>query len=229
LNQAARSVVHVKAENFTKAGTYTYSFYTTKFSNNGGTQVLVSPITWTVTVTSPYTSAGTGSIYIAEDAVTVQNARNSWGTTPADSAIVKDRGTVGSVAIVGYALVTPKGAAGETAITYNGVAHGQDIRDSVTVEVSGPGYVSSNASPTTTYGKSAILNSTNMASASSTETLTILNDGTVGTATLTFKSLTGAVIGTKTVKFTGQLRQFLRRSLQTARRQLLELQHTRIL
>jgi len=204
---AARSVVHVKAENFTKAGTYTYNFYSTRNTNTAGAEILVSPFTWTVTVTSPYTAAGTGSIYIAEDALTVSYAKASWGTTPADSAIIADRGTLGSVAVVGYALVSPKGAAGETAITYNGVAHGQDIRDSVTVEISGPGYVSSNAAPTTAgnYSKSAVLNSTNTGSASATETLVILSDGTVGTATLTFKGLTGAVIGTKTVKFTGPI------------------------
>jgi hypothetical protein len=204
---AARSVVHVKATSFTKAGTYTYNFYSTRNTNTTGAEILVSPFTWTVTVTSPYTAAGTGSIYIAEDALTVSYAKASWGTTPADSAIIADRGTLGSVAVVGYALVSPKGAAGETAITYNGVAHGQDIRDSVTVEISGPGYVSSNAAPTTAgnYSKSAVLNSTNTGSASSTETLVILSDGTVGTATLTFKGLTGAVIGTKTVKFTGPI------------------------
>jgi len=201
----ARSVVQVKAASFGNPGTYTYNFYSTNNTNTAGQAILVSPFTWTVTVTAPNAGATTTSrVYMTTDNYTGVNARLSWGTA-IDSAIVGNRGTT-TPAIVGYAWISPRNSAGDTAVVVNGVQ--RTIDESVTVEVSGPGYVSredTSAGATTagSYGKSVVLDARNGSALVSKETLTILSDGTAGVSTLTFKSAAGVVLATKTVTFTG--------------------------
>jgi len=202
---AARSVIYVKAPSFSKAGTYTYSFYSTQNTNTAGQSILVSPFTWTVTVSNPQTGAGTLSrVYLTTDEYTAVNARNSWGAA-IDSAIVANRGTT-TPAIVGYGFISPRNSAGDTAVVVNGVQQG--IEESVTVEVSGPGYVcdrDSNSTCTTAgnYLKSVVLDARNSLARVTDESLTILSDGTAGVSTLTFKSAAGLVLATKTITFTG--------------------------
>jgi hypothetical protein len=199
----ARSVVQVKAASFGNPGTYTYNFYSTNNTNTAGQAILVSPFTWTVTVTNPNSGASTLSrVYISTDQATGNNARQEWRTA-SDSAIVANRGTT-TAAIVGYAYISPRNAAGDTAVIVNGAQ--KTVDESVTVEVSGPGYVSSHSTAATSaanYGKSAVLDARNGAALIDKETLTILSDGTAGVSTLTFKSAAGVVLATKTVTFTG--------------------------
>jgi len=206
----ARSVVNVKAAGFSTTGTFTYTFYTT---TSGAAFLTSAPsITWTVTVAAMNTTATTATVYLSSDVMTAYNGVTHW-YAGSDSAIVADRGAASSVAIVGYAFVSPKNSAGETFVTNaNGTRYTVD--DSVTVSVSGPGYVSNHASAPTTagnYSKSVVLHVKQHgegAAATSTETLTVLNDGTAGTMTLTFQNKAGTVVATKTVNFSGNIASF---------------------
>ena len=199
----ARSVVHVLAPQFGNAGTYSYTFYTT--INNVGTTsqaILVSPITWTVTVTNPNAGATTGVVYITSDAFTGLSSRSEWRATT-DSAIVANRGST-TAAIVGYAFISPRNAAGETSVRVNGA--NKTIDESVTAEMNGPGYLSVHSTAPATvgnYAKSVTIDARNHATLVEKETLTILNDGTAGVGTITFKTASGVVLATKTVTFTG--------------------------
>jgi hypothetical protein len=123
---------------------------------------------------------------------------------------VANKGTT-SVAVVGTAFIRIYNSAGDTAVAVttggltNSAAAGT-VDDSITVDVTGPGYVSSNVAPTTTgnFGKSATINSINRgAFSAAAESLVILSDGTAGAATLTFKNGANTVLATKTVTFTG--------------------------
>jgi trimeric autotransporter adhesin len=216
----ARSVTNVKAAGFANNGTYTYTFYTTYAGNIGSGQpsTIVNSgqsVTWTVTVAggADRQTADTARVYISADGnngegtATAYDAWKVWGAAT-DSAIVANRGTT-TPAIVGVAFIRPFNAAGDTAVvvatggTKNSATAGT-VDDSITVEVSGPGYVSSAAAATTTYSKSVVVNAQNKGSLSvATESITILSDGTAGVATITFKSRSNKVLATKTVTFTG--------------------------
>jgi hypothetical protein len=224
LTAPARSVTSVKAEGFASTGTYTYTFYTTYQSQPVPTNPSVATITgqsvtWTVTVSNPSNrqlgSASTARIYISSDGAggegtaTAYDAWQKWGAA-SDSAIVANKGTT-SVAVVGTAFIRIYNSAGDTAVAVttggltNSAAAGT-VDDSITVDVTGPGYVSSNVAPTTTgnFGKSATINSINRgAFSAAAESLVILSDGTAGAATLTFKNGANTVLATKTVTFTG--------------------------
>ena len=216
----ARSVTNVKAAGFTSNGTYTYTFYTTYAGNIGSGQpsTIVNSgqsVTWTVTVAgaADRQTADTARVWISADGnngegtATAYDAWKVWGAAT-DSAIVANRGTT-TPAIVGVAFIRPFNAAGDTAVVVttgglkNKVSAGT-VDDSITVEVSGPGYVSSAEAATTTYGKSVVVNAQNKGSLSAaTESITILSDGTAGVATITFKNRSNKVLATKTVTFTG--------------------------
>ena len=219
----ARSVTNVKAAGFSSNGTYTYTFYTTyqtflPVPGNGlpSTQTLTGQsVTWTVTVAgaADRQTADTARVYISADGnngegtATAYDAWKVWGAAT-DSAIVANRGTT-TPAIVGVAFIRPFNAAGDTAVVVatgglKNKANAGTVDDSITVEVSGPGYVSSAEAATTTYGKSVVVNAQNKGSLSvATESITILSDGTAGVATITFKNRSNKVLATKTVTFTG--------------------------
>jgi hypothetical protein len=222
-----RSVTNVKAAAFSATGTYTYTFYTTyqtylAVPGNGlpSVQTLTGQsVTWTVTISNPADrqSADTARVYISADGAkgegtaTAYDAWKAWGTA-SDSAIVADKGST-TPAIVGTAFIRIYNTAGDTAVavTTGGVknsASAGTVDDSITVEVSGPGYVSSAVANTTTYGKSVVVNSINrsdysVSTSTVAESITILSDGTAGVATITFKNRSNKVLATKTVTFTG--------------------------
>jgi len=203
----SRAVVNVKAENIPAAGTYTYSFYTT--NDISGTYPRTTPVvTWTVTASGADRATASARIYISSDPYTAYTKRISGSSAAAsDSAIVTDKGTAATPAIVGYAYVSPRNAAGDTSVVVGTTRFTVD--ESVTVSVSGPGYVSAHkTAPTTSgnYGKAVTLDSRNgstLVNASPGESLTILSDGTAGTMTMTFTGRSGVALGTKTVTFTG--------------------------
>ena len=216
----ARSVVNVKAAAFASNGTYTYTFYTTYKGNQSTGQPSTDvnsgqSVTWTVTVAgaADRQTADTARVWISADGnngegtATAYDAWKVWGAAT-DSAIVANRGTT-TPAIVGVAFIRPFNAAGDTAVAVatGGLKNKADagtVDDSITVEVSGPGYVSSAVAATTTYGKSVVVNAQNKGSLSvATESITILSDGTAGVATITFKNRSNKVLATKTVTFTG--------------------------
>ena len=222
LTAPARSVTTVKATAFTATGTYTYSFYTTYKGNQTtgqpSTDVLTGQtLTWTVTISDPSDrqTADTARVYISADGnsgegtATAYNAWQTWGAAT-DSAIVANRGTT-TPAIVGVAFVRPYNTAGDTAVAVvtGGVKNSANtgtVDDSITVEVSGPGYVSSHIAPETlgNYAKSVTLDARNKGTLqTAAESITILSDGTTGVSTITFKNRSNKVLATKTVTFTG--------------------------
>jgi hypothetical protein len=203
-SQSMRSVVSVKGVNFPIAGTYTYTIYAT---GNGGASDVISgtSTTWTVTATAPSTDATGGSavVFISSDTLTASNARaqHVLYASGTDSGIVASRGLAATPAPVGFAFVTLKNSAGDTRVALG--SGFQAVQDSVTVTVGGPGLVMSTA--TGTPSKSAVMSVTNARSGNfsyATETLTIYNDGTAGTMTLTF-SKGSTTLATKTVTFFG--------------------------
>jgi len=137
--------------------------------------------------------------------MTAWNGVTHWYAA-SDSAIVADRGVTTSSSAVGYAFVSPKNSAGETFVT-NSNGSRLTVDDSVTVSLVGPGYVSLDG---TTLAKSVVMNVKQKGEGSATtgESLTVLNDGTAGTATLTFTTKGGVVITTKTVIFSGNIASF---------------------
>jgi hypothetical protein len=205
------------------SGTYTYTFYTTyqtylAVPGNGlpSTQTLTGQsVTWAVTAAGATDRqlADTARIYISADGnngegtATAYDAWKVWGAAT-DSAIVANKGTT-TPAIVGVAFIRPFNTAGDTAVavatggTKNSATAGT-VDDSITVEVSGPGYVSSALAATTTYSKSVTVDARNRGSlTNSAESITILSDGTAGVSTITFKNRSNKVLATKTVTFTG--------------------------
>ena len=201
-----RSVISAKAVGFSAAGTYTYQIYLT---GNGGLADVVSGTltTWTVTVTAPSTNATGGSalVYISADTFTASanRARYTEYGSATDSAIIAARGSALEPSPVGFAHLVLRNSAGETRVA---VGSGfNPIQDSVTVTVGGPGLIRSTA--TGAPSKSATMSVSNgragnSSSTYATETLTIFNDGTAGTMTLTF-SKGSTTLATKTVTFFG--------------------------
>jgi len=196
-----RSVISVKGMQFPGVGTYTYTIYAT---GNGGTSDVITgtSTTWTVTVSALSTNAtgGTANVYISSDTLTASINRANF-LTATDSAIIAVRGSALTPAPVGYAYLNLRNAAGDTRVA---VGSGfNPIQDSVTVTVGGPGLIRSTA--TGAGAKSATMSISNGRGGGANygeETLTILNDGTAGTMTLTF-SKGSTTLATKTVTFTG--------------------------
>ena len=198
---AVRSTWSFKAVAFSAAGTYTYTFYSISGINGLGSSVVSSSVTWTVTVTAPdLAGASLAALNISSDELTASNYRNLLAPS-SDSAIVASAGLATATAaasIRGYAFIRLKNAAGDTRVA---VGSGfRTVDDTITVTVSGPGFVSNDGS---TRGKSATLNARNTGGTTvATETLTIHADGTPGTMTLTFARGTVSM-ATRTVTFTG--------------------------
>jgi len=202
----ARSVINVKVANIQQVGTYTYTFYTLAGTATSSGALTGTSVTWTVTVSRGNTTATTGTVYLSADNMTAYNGVTHWYAA-SDSAIVADRGSATTATPVGYAFISPKNSAGETFVT-NANGTRLTVDDSVTVSVTGPGYVSITDG---TNAKSVTMNVKQHgegAAVTSSESLTILNDGTAGTMTLTFTNKSGVVIATKTVIFSGNIASF---------------------
>ncbi|NDA81163.1 MAG: hypothetical protein EBX92_08630, partial [Actinobacteria bacterium] len=214
----AKAVVNVKAENFSKAGTYVYTFYTTSYDLTSGPSGRVSTksVTWTITVSDRDVTATAVNTYVVDASMssaltTLERYRTSF-LSPRESSVTAVRGTATTPVAVAFAAFTVKNAAGDTVVAgaldaansanANGTA--TPVQDTLTVTVSGPGLVSV---PTysTTVGKSATLNAYNRSTLrvlGSGETLVVWSDGTAGTSTISI-SKGSSVLDTFTVTFTG--------------------------
>jgi len=199
--------LNVKAVNFTRAGTYTYTFYTKALTaqNSGVATITSLSATWTVTVTARDAAVASGTIYLDSDNKTAEYNRNAWKPA-SDSAVVVDKGTAGSYSAVAYAIVTVKNAAGDTRTATSTAAANTSgataINDSVTVTLSGPGALTGIGSVKAKVAYIDVYNGG--ANNGYKETVVVYSDGTAGTATLTFTSTsTGIALGTKTITFTG--------------------------
>lgn len=207
-----RSVANVKAVNFSTAGTYTYTFYTKDKTN---TVTSLVPFTWTITVSAATTTIGSAlsNLYVSSDTLgyTAETNRKNFRAS-SDSAVVVDRGTAATPVAVATAFAVVKNSNGDTAVATavaaKNTASATPVRDTLTVTVSGPGFVSSAIS--TTRAKAATVNSynggtlyTGTNSTATGESLTVWSDGTAGVSTITLSNSVGAVIGSFTVTFTG--------------------------
>jgi len=197
---SVRSVISMKATNFEAAGTYTYTFYST--SGAGGTSGASSAaVTWTVTASaSNLTAASIARKYVSTDQYTAKTNMVNL-TASSDSAIVADKGSALAPAIVGYMFITLANSSSETSVLVAGSR--KTVDETVTVTVSGPGLVDEANNPAaSSAAKSATLNVISNNALNDGETLTIFNDGTAGTMTITF-SKGSTTLGTQTITFTG--------------------------
>jgi hypothetical protein len=195
---------------FATAGTYTYNFYLTRNGDTASVITLSSgttTVSWTVTVTAPQTNAVNGSarVFLSSDSVTASVNRANWLGSPAssDSAITAVRGSALTPAPVGFAFLRLLNSSGDTRIALG--SGFSPVQDSVVVTVNGPGLIGvGDLNGTQTVpSKSATMSVSNgRATSYATETLTIYNDGSAGTMTLTFTK-GSTTLATSTVRFTG--------------------------
>jgi len=108
-NVNVRSSVSFKAVNFTKAGTYTYTFFVA--GGLAGTTISGTTVNWVVTVSAVSTGASSVISYFG-----LTDAQASyWRATPSgthnatstDSAVVLDKGTAASPALAGVLYLEP--------------------------------------------------------------------------------------------------------------------------
>ena len=216
----ARSDVSVKAMNFTKAGTYVYTFYTQWSSTTIAAAPTVSTVslTWTITVSGRDTATSSIGLYsvdasMAAAQTTLDRYRLSF-LSARESSVTTVRGTATSPTAVVIAAVTARNAAGETVVagpldlanSSNANSTGTALQDTFTVTISGPGLVSVPGN-STTRGKSATLTTFNKGTygyySGSGETLVVWSDGTAGTGTVSISTSGGTVLKSFTVIFTG--------------------------
>ena len=207
-----RVVTTLLLQNFSKAGTY----YVTVFSSNAyagyANQSAVKSVQLTITVADA-TPTG-ANVYVSSDTPTGLAARLSYGATPADSAITASAGTAAAPTFVGYMwpVVTITGSYAGDSLTATGanfcstqaansalsVAAGYCA---VSVSVSGPGLITT-GTLAGTKAKSATMSISNAAALTTSDTLVVFSDGTAGTGTITF-TMGAVTLATKTVTFYG--------------------------
>jgi len=136
---SARSVVSYKAAQFSKAGTYTYTFYLVGVT---GAAIAGTSTTWTVTATAPSTTAA--SIRTSYLAPTEAQA-NYWRYGPSgaraiddtsrDSSVVAAAGTASSSTLAAVLYVVPANSAGDTRVA---VGSGfLPVQDTLTATITG--------------------------------------------------------------------------------------------
>jgi hypothetical protein len=172
------------------AGTYEIKFYMTTSAAGAATVADTSVVTWTVTVAAADTAA-TG----ASTATLRAGAAPITGSTGG-----KAEGVDSTVTASRTALVTD--IVSEAVIWVNQkTAALTAAAESMTVTVSGEAYVSSTTTARATSGK-AITVAHNVIDGTGTP-IYIWATGTAGTATITVSTVSGLLLGTKTVTFYG--------------------------
>jgi hypothetical protein len=172
------------------AGTYEIKFYMTTSTGTSTQTPDTSVVTWTVTVAAADT--------VATGASTA--TLRAGGTTLGTIATGKAEGVDSVVTASRTALVTDIVA--EAAIyVIQKTAALTAAAESMTVTVSGEAYVSSTTAARATSGK-AITVAYNVTDSTGTP-IYIWATGTAGTATITVSTVSGLLLGTKTVTFYG--------------------------
>jgi hypothetical protein len=200
----ARAVHNIKATGFAKAGTYTYSFYSTKSGVSDFGVTGSSAPTWTVTVSAVTAGAATQILnkYISNDAAGAANTarlNRAAYRASSDSSVTCAAGLTTTNSYCATAAIVIGNAAGEskTVVGSNTVF----VQESVTATISGAGTLSNDGG--SNKSTSVVLNVLNGASPASTEELTIWTNGYAGVATITYTTPAGVSLGTQTVTFTG--------------------------
>jgi hypothetical protein len=191
-NRNNGTTLQLKLYNPTAAGTYTVSVYTTA-SNGGTAPTSATPtVTWTVTVTEPTRTAAASSTVTLRQGDPTTTAPYAGTAEGTDSQTIAGATASTTDVTAEFSLFTLQ----KSAISTN------TAQESYTVTVTGQAYVSSTdaARPTANTGvKYLTMAHTNSATVASQ--VYVWSTGTAGTATITVTTVSGLVLGTKTVTF----------------------------
>jgi hypothetical protein len=186
------TTLQLKLYNPTAAGTYVVSVYTTE-SINGAAHTSATPtVTWTVTVTEPTRTAAASSTVTLRQGDPTTTAPYAGTAEGTDSQTIAGATSAATDVTAEFSLFTIQ----KSAISTN------TAQESYTVTVTGQAYVSSTdtARPTANTGvKYLTMAHTNSATVASQ--VYVWSTGTAGTATITVTTVSGLVLGTKTVTF----------------------------
>jgi len=182
-------------QNFTAAGTYYVSVYST---GADGVAVARKSASLTITVARPTISSV--RLYTSTDTATAQNARRISGPA-VDSTVAVSAGSAATPVWAANIFATGLAAGDTLTAAGSNVCTAQLLGYcSVTVSVSGPGLVSLNNGTPSKAATMTLYNGSGFGAAG--ETLSVYSDGTSGVGTITFSSGT-TTYATKTVTFYG--------------------------
>jgi len=213
-NRSIGTQIAVDLYNPSAAGTYVISFYTLTSSAGATASASTVVATWTVTVSAVAATAATTA-----SSVTLRNgdaaARGGSGTffggtaEGTDSQTLASRSTSTTTTTPGFSLVI-KQKDGLTS------ALGNLAQESYTVQVTGEAWLTRGTTQTGSTKGSAIAAEVRPTSASgvkwlqmatpvadSATVVRVWSTGTAGTATITVTTISGVLLGTKTVTFHG--------------------------
>jgi len=170
----------------TVAGTYTIRV--SAVPTGGSWSTTYTPLTFTVTVTAPSTTALANSVsYLRADTT----AYTAGGTAATDSAVVTAK-----VSATSTTDTTP-----EATIWVFQKNATSTANESMTVSIDGPAFANTAASTRPTAGQAVTVKYDS--SAADGSPIYIWSAGTAGKATITVKTISGLLLGTKTVNFYG--------------------------
>jgi len=183
-------VVAVSLYNPSVAGTYVVRIV--DYYGNAGAAAssswspAITPLTFTVTVTAPSKLAGANSTAF----IRVGEESYASGTASTDSAVVASKTALSTDGVAEATIYVFQRNATSTA------------DESMTVTVDGPAYVSQ-SSDRPTSGTAVTLGNVGGNAPAAGSPIYVWSTGTAGKATITVKSISGQLIGTKTVYFYG--------------------------
>ena len=190
------TTIALKLYNPTAAGTYTVTVYTLT-SDSGVAAVSATPsVTWTVTVTEPSRKAE------ASSTVTLRQG-NPAAVTGASSGTAE--GTDSQTIAAATGDTTDTSAEFRLFVNQKSLTATTTARESYTVTVTGEAYVAASGStrPTATTGTKGLTMAHPTPGTASI--VDIWSTGTAGSATITVTTVSGLVLGTKTVTFYGDV------------------------
>ena len=185
------ATVNVTLYNPSVAGTYVVRIVD-YYGNAGGTassswSPAITPLTFTVTVTAPSKTAGANSTAYIRSA----EATYAAGTALTDSSVVASK----------TALTTDTTAEATIYVFQRNATSTAD--ESMTVTVDGPAYVSGTTGTRPTSGTAVTIRNVGGNAPAAGSPIYVWATGTAGKATITVKSISGQLIGTKSVVFYG--------------------------
>jgi hypothetical protein len=191
--RALNTVMRLDVAGLTTAGTYTFTVGTENHALAGATYTVATgkSVTFTVTVAAADTKATAASTVTTRKGNAMISAGTAEGT---DSAVTVARSAAATVA---------DPAATIWVVQKNGAA---TANESMVVSVTGPAYVA--ASDTTvraTSGNAITVKNLWNSTYTTATPIAVWSTGTAGTATITVSTISGVLLGTETVKFTGNL------------------------
>ena len=190
------TTIGLKLYNPTAAGTYTVTVYTLT-SDSGAAAVSATPsVTWTVTVTEPSRKAA------ASSTVTLRQG-NPAAVTGTSSGTAE--GTDSQTIAAATGDTTDTAAEFRLFVNQKSLTSTNTARESYTVAVTGEAYVAASGStrPTATTGSKGLTMAHPTPGTASI--VDIWSTGTAGSATITVTTVSGLVLGTKTVTFYGDV------------------------